>query len=258
MKLVVCLKHVPAPGEPARYLEERRLSREDVQGVAGALDEHALETALALRAAHPGCEVVVLGMGPPEARDSLRRVQARGVDQAIHLCDPALAGSDLGVTARVLAAAIARLEDVGLVLLGARSADAASGALGAMLAAHLDWPLLAHAARVTLTPPTRMVDVVQPLDVATLSRAAAWPAIVTCVAGPCEPAPPSFSGIMQATRQELVTWELATLGLAPDEVGLRGATTLVVEVAEPVMPPPPPGVREELGELVAWLRSVRA
>jgi electron transfer flavoprotein alpha/beta subunit len=61
--------------------------------------------------------------GPPAAADVLREAVACGVDDAVHLCDPALAGSDCLVTAKMLAAAIAGLGEVDLILVGRSSVD---------------------------------------------------------------------------------------------------------------------------------------
>src|SRR6266849_150002 len=101
MRIVVCVKWVPALGSLRFDPETRRLVREGVPGEVSSFDLRALLAALALRAAHGG-EVAALTMGPPGARDGLVECLALGADRALHLLDPLLAGSDTLATARRL------------------------------------------------------------------------------------------------------------------------------------------------------------
>lgn len=231
LQLVVCFKHVPDPTEPVRYMDEPpALSREDVQGGIGPLDDRALEAALRLAAVHADLEVVALCMGPASARDSLRCVLAKGADRAVHLSDPAFAGSDLRVTAQVLAAALARLDDVVLVMLGETSSDARSGALGPALASLLGAPWLAGVTEVALEPTERSLEVTRQDDRGRERRRAPFPSVLGFADGPLEPRLPSFSGIMHAPHQPLEVWTAAELGLGSDTLGLAGSKTLVVSL----------------------------
>src|SRR5919198_1057878 len=128
MRIVVCVKWVPALGALRFDPETRRLVREGVPGEVSSFDLRALGAALALCAAHGG-EVAALTMGPPGARDGLVECLALGADRALHLLDPLLAGSDTLATARALAAVLAR-EKPDLVLFGRASTDAETGAKG--------------------------------------------------------------------------------------------------------------------------------
>ena len=103
MRFVVCVKYVPVLSQLRFDPATRRLVREGVRGEVSSFDVRALLGALRLRAAHGG-EVVVLTMGPPAAREALTYCLALGADRGVHLCDPALAGSDTLATARALAA----------------------------------------------------------------------------------------------------------------------------------------------------------
>ena len=107
MRVVVCVKYVPVLSQLRFDPATRRLVRDGVRGEVSSFDVRALLGALRLRAAHGG-EVVVLTMGPPSAREALTYCLALGADRGVHLCDPALAGSDTLATARALAAVAAR------------------------------------------------------------------------------------------------------------------------------------------------------
>ncbi|MCI4323035.1 MAG: FAD-binding protein [Thermoplasmata archaeon] len=136
-QLAVLMKVVPdasaIPWDP-----ERRSARRDEGALRlNSLDQRALRLALSLR--RPGDTVTVLSMGPPSAAEVLRTVRAVGADRCCLLSDPSLAGSDLLVTARVLAHALRRLAP-DLVLTGSESTDGGNGAVDAMIAEALDLP----------------------------------------------------------------------------------------------------------------------
>src|SRR5712664_1435242 len=150
MRIVVCVKWVPALGSLRFDPETRRLVREGVPGEVSSFDLRALGAAVALRAVHGG-EVVALSMGPPGARDGLVECLALGADRALHLLDPLLAGSDTLATARALAAVLAR-EKPDLALFGRASTDAETGQVGPEVAEMLDLPQVTGARRLEIDP----------------------------------------------------------------------------------------------------------
>lgn len=230
MNVVVCLKHVPDPREPWRYEPERHtLVRDSAEGMLDPLCDHALEAVLRWRDAGLDVTCWALAMGPGSARDTLKRALAKGADHAVWLQDPALAGSDLLASARALSAAIRRLEDVSLVLMGDRSLDAACGALGPMVAEALGWPYLGGASALEAGEGTLTAE--RPAGRAIERMLCALPAVVGVGRLPGEPRLPTFTGIMGTSKKELVTWSLAELGLAPADVGTAGSRTRVLALA---------------------------
>src|SRR5262249_38782569 len=146
MRLVVCVKHVPALGALHFDPVSRRLVREGVPGEVSSFDLRALAAATALAKQHGG-DVVVLTMGPPAAREGLVESLALGAARGVHLLDPAFAGSDTLATARALAAGLRR-ETPDVVLLGRASTDAETGQVGPEVAELLDLPQVTCARRL--------------------------------------------------------------------------------------------------------------
>src|SRR5436189_1956575 len=107
MKLIVCIKQVPDVAEIRFDPHTKTLIREGVPNVVNPFDRRALAEAIRLRELAGG-EVVVLTMGPPQARDALVECLGAGADRAIHLTDRAFAGADTLATARALALAISK------------------------------------------------------------------------------------------------------------------------------------------------------
>lgn len=216
MKIVVCVKHVPDV-QSERRIEDGRLVRGE-DDVLNELDENAVEAAVTLAEEHDG-EVTVLSMGPEDAQDGVRRALQMGADAGVVVSDEALAGSDVVATARVLAAAIARIGgaesgvgDVDLVVMGMASLDAMTSMLPGALAAALAVPALALSDSVSVegneVTATRSVGTVRE------TLAAPMPALVTVTDQANDPRYPNFAAIRAAKKKPLDMWDLQDLGLA--------------------------------------------
>ena len=143
MKIVVCVKQVPATGEQRLDPVTGTVIREGVASILNPFDAYALEEAVRLKE-RLGGEITVLSMGVPSAQETLRRALAVGADRAILLSGRAFAGADTLATARALALAIRKLGGADLVLCGRMATDGDTAQVGPMLAELLGIP---HAAQ---------------------------------------------------------------------------------------------------------------
>src|SRR6516162_6404014 len=96
MKMYVCVKQIPDPNTVVSKLDQntKRLVRSGVSLVLDPGDETTISAAIKLRDTLGNSEVVALSMEPASAQEAMRRALAMGVDRAILITDPALAGSD--------------------------------------------------------------------------------------------------------------------------------------------------------------------
>src|ERR1043166_9704310 len=124
MNVIVCVKQIPDPNNPYE-LVNGRLKRDVAQNVLDPGDEFGVEAALQLTEKHGG-EVTIVSMGPAKAVEAVRRALSMGAHKAILVTDDRLAGADGLTTARVLAAAIRRVQ-LDLVIAGAESTDGSMG-----------------------------------------------------------------------------------------------------------------------------------
>ena len=147
MKIVVCVKQVPATGEQRLDPVTGTVIREGVASILNPFDAYALEEAVRLKE-RLGGEITALSMGVPSAQETLKRALAVGADRAVLLSGRAFAGADTLATARALALAIRKLGGADLVLCGRMATDGDTAQVGPMLAELLGIPHAADVSRV--------------------------------------------------------------------------------------------------------------
>ena len=213
MNIAVCVKHIPDPNLPGE-LDGERLKREGIQGTLDPGDEVGVEAALQLKEAQGG-EVTLVSMGPAPAMESIRRGLSMGADKGVLVSDDSLQGADALVTARVLAAAIKRIE-FDLVIAGVESTDGYTGTMPSTLAALLDVPQLTFTNAIEATGDRLKVHR-QTIDGYHVVECP-LPALITVTAGVNEPRYASFKGIMAAKKKPVEELSVGGLGLTPDDV----------------------------------------
>jgi electron transfer flavoprotein beta subunit len=232
MKIVVLVKHVPEPTAAWRYAADLTLDRADVDGRLSELDEYAIEQAVALVEKGLPATITYLTMGPANAVAALRKALAIGGDEAVHIQDDALHGSDALATSLVLANALERI-GFDLVLCGMASTDAEMSVVPAMVAERLGVPQLTFAANLRVAD--RSVTILREGDDQTLEVVASLPAVVSVTDQSGEARYPSFKSILAGKKKPVTTWSLADLGMSAGQVGAAAAATVVRQAA----PQPP-------------------
>lgn len=144
MRILVCVKRVPAPGAKISLTEDgRAIETAHLSFTTSPHEECAVEAAIQLKEAHGG-SVEVLTQGPPEAEEQLRYAASVGADGATLV--PAGDGEvDPQATASGLLSAIRALEADGtfdLILFGNESADAGNFQVGIRVAHGLGRPVV--------------------------------------------------------------------------------------------------------------------
>jgi electron transfer flavoprotein beta subunit len=230
MKIVVCVKQVPdTAAERKLKAADSTLDRASVDGLINELDEYAIEEGLliaeAQRAAGQDAEVTILTMGPEKAAESIRKALSMGADQAVHLLDDGLAGSDALSTSYALAQVL-KQTGFDLVITGSESTDARMGVLAAMLAERLDVPQVSLASKVDIDGPVIRIRRVS--DDGYHEVEASLPAVISVVEKINDPRYPSFKGIMAAKSKPVTVLALGDLGIDAGEAGLANAWTQVV------------------------------
>jgi electron transfer flavoprotein beta subunit len=235
MHIVVCMKQVPRDNS-VKINPDLSIDASGIEPIISLFDEYAIEEGIAWNEKLGG-KVTVLSIGTEDWTEQIRRALAMGATDALLLSDPAFEKLDVIGSARVAAAAIRRLGDVGLVLCGRNSTDDESGAFGPALARALGWTQLTYVGKIehlddaTIVAERHLEEQIETVE-------ARMPAVVTVVKGINEPRYPSLLRIKRVAKTEIPVMSAADLGLS--EADLTPAAALEARV------PPPPRPKGEI------------
>jgi electron transfer flavoprotein beta subunit len=192
-------------------------------------DETTIAAAIKLRDTVGNSELTAVSMGPTSAQEALRRTLAMGVDKAILVTDPALAGSDALSTARVLAAVLKR-EQPDLILCSTESTDGYTGMVPGGIAEALGLPQLTFAREIKVEGQKATIHRVTATGYQVVE--CSLPAVATIASGSFDAIYPTMKGIMGAKKKPFTQLSLADLGLNPSEVGEAGARERVLTIGK--------------------------
>src|ERR1700752_2373178 len=212
MKIVVCIKQVPAKDAPLAIAGESWIRETDIGFEMNEPDSYALEEALRLKEKHTG-EVIAVSMGPERVKQTIKEALAKGADRGVHIADDKAHTLDPLGAAKSLAAAIER-EKPDLVLTGLQSEDQGFGQTGVLLAELLGLP---HATIIL------QIEVMAGRMKLKRELEAGWvqwvelplPAVLSIQSGINKPSYAPLKGIMAAKKKELTAVPRASLGV-PD------------------------------------------
>jgi electron transfer flavoprotein beta subunit len=229
VRSIVCIKYAidvnqlrldPASKAPAIKGAARRISD---------IDKNAIEEAVRIKEKHGG-EVLVLTVGPPEARDALREALAMGADQAYLITDPSFENLDTGGVSAVLAAAVSKLGGFDIVLTGEATVDSFSSQVGPRLAEHLSVPQVTYVRRIAfengkITAERDLEDSHEVVETDT-------PALVTVTKEVNNPRFPSLMAILAASKKEIKTLSATDL---PIQKAMLEPSIMILDVVAPEM-----------------------
>src|SRR6202042_1770689 len=190
-------------------------------------DTHAIEAAMQIREGGVAevDEIVAVTMGPETAVRALHKAVSLGADRSIHLCDDALAGSDVAATGYALSKAL-ESESPDLVLLGQQSDDGECYTIGAVVADHLKMPSLTQVIKMDVdgSGPKGERQAEYGYDTVQV----ALPAVISVGDAINEPRYPSLKAIMGAKKKPLDAKTTGDVGIDAAQVGEAGSKTKVL------------------------------
>jgi electron transfer flavoprotein alpha subunit len=225
MKILVCIKQVPFVDQIRLDPATRRLVREGVPNEINPFDRRALAVAVNLRNQWDG-EIVVVTMGPPQAREALVEALAVGCDRAVHLSGHEFAGSDTLATARALALACKKI-GFDLILCGKYSTDAETAQVPPMLAEWLDVPQVTGVTHLEFSDGGSRFAATRGVDDGFEVVECRLPAVLSAAERLAKPLRSSPESMESARQKSLEVWGAADLAADASGFGSPGSSTSV-------------------------------
>ncbi|WP_297214233.1 electron transfer flavoprotein subunit beta/FixA family protein [uncultured Flavonifractor sp.] len=254
MNIVVCVKQVPDTTEIRIDPETNRLIREGVPTILNPFDGYALEAAARIKDKAPETKIVVVSMGPEQAKAALKECLAIAADKAYLVSGRSFGGSDTLATSYILSQAIQKIEETegkfDAVFCGKQAIDGDTAQVGPEIAEHLGYPqvtygLEAEAVENGLQIKKEVDDGIEMIGVG-------LPCVVTFTKPSWDPRYPTIKRKMAANRAEIpVLGEDAFPDMDTGMIGLSGSPT---HVKSTFVPPKKSGgikIKEESDDLSA-------
>lgn len=231
MKLIVCMKQVPAAATASMDPLTKTIVRTGRNAVTNPFDLYALQTALDIRS-ETGGSVTAITMGIPAAEKVLRDAISRGADSGALLSDRAFAGADTLATSYALSLGIEKLGGADLIICGKMAVDGDTAQIGPELAQHLGIPHVSDVCEILEAASDHLV-VRRVWDDAEQELYLPLPALITVVKGQNLPQLPTIPGMLRGRAAQIPTFTAETLHADTERCGLRGSPTQVVRTFTP-------------------------
>lgn len=229
MRIIVCMKQVPDTNEVRIDQATGTLIREGVPSIINPDDKNALEAALQMKEQKSDVEVIVLSMGPPQAKEAMKEALAMGADRAILLSDKAFAGSDTWATSTILAGAIKKIGQYDIVFCGRQAIDGDTAQVGPQIAEHLDLPQVTYVQKIESKEGGLMVE--RALEDGHFILEVKTPVLLTAIKELNKPRYPYVSGIYQYFDEKntvpIEIWGVDDFQVDLTQIGLKGSPTKV-------------------------------
>lgn len=232
MKIIVCMKQVPAGTKVDIDPETGAMKRMSGATRTNPYDLFALETAIQIREKIGGT-VTVLTMGPLQAEEMIKDAFTMGADEGIILSDKKFAGADVLSTSYALSQAIQVAGGADLIICGKQTTDGDTAQVGPAIAEHLHIPHAAWVAEITDVREDG-IDVHQDLVSVSQTSRMEYPCLITVDKDMCVPRLPSYI-LKKATKDREI--KIMTFKDMPDQdlsrYGLIGSPTAVERMFAP-------------------------
>ncbi len=225
MKILTTVKKV-VDVELNMHVKDGALVEDGMQYVTNAWDENAVETASRLKEKN-GAETTLVSIGGGDNTDIIRRCYAMGIENGIHIDDPALEKADSSIYAKVLQKVV-EAGDYDLIITGKQAQDTDSGQTGIILAEYLGLPCVSNVIDIEVIDDEH-IKVSRSGDTGTEIVELTLPAVISVDVSINEPRLPQMRGIMMAKKKKINVMDLAALGTSADEVGAGAPKSEVIE-----------------------------
>jgi electron transfer flavoprotein beta subunit len=214
-KCLVCYKWTLDEQDIKIKPEDLSLDSSRAKGKISDFDRNAIEEA-ALLVEKNGGAVDALTYGTASVKQSLKDALSRGPEKAYWIADASAERADASVTANVLAAAIRKLGQYDLVLLGEGSSDQFNQQTAPRVAALLGLPCLSFVQKMSVEGD--VVKATRKLEDCVENATVKGPVVISVLSEINKPRIPSLKQVLGAAKKPNEEIKIADLGLKPEDL----------------------------------------
>ena len=227
MRIIVCIKQVPDTTEVRLDPVTNTLIREGIPSIINPDDKSALEMALKVKDVKPDTEIIILSMGPPQAKEAIYEALSMGADHGILVSDRAFGGADTWATSSTITGAIKEIGDFDFIFAGRQAIDGDTAQVGPQIAEHLHIPQVSYAEEVDFVDEKLVIkrQFEDRYHYIEIERQC----LITVISDSIIPRYPSVSSILDAYDKEIEVFDLERIKdqLDLSNIGLKGSPTKV-------------------------------
>lgn len=238
MNILVCVKQVPDTTEIKIDPVTKTLIRDGVPSIVNPYDTYALENAARIKDKDPNAKIIVMSMGPEQAKAALKECLAIAADKAYLITDRSFGGSDTLATSYILSEAVKKVEELegitfDAIFCGKQAIDGDTAQVGPEIAEHLGLPQVTYA--LEAEPVEGGLKVIQQGPENKQVIAVANPCVITFTQPEWEVRYPTIRRKMAANRADIPNLTAVELsGINLERCGLKGSPTRVKSTFVPV------------------------
>lgn len=236
MNILVCVKQVPDTTEIKIDPVKNTLIREGVPAIVNPFDGYALEAAARIKDTNPDTKIVVLSMGPEQAKVALKECLSIAADKAYLVTDRAFGGSDTLATSYILSEAVKHVEELeghfDLIFCGKQAIDGDTAQVGPEMAEHLGYSQITYGLEAEMDGDK--IKVKKETEEGIQIITSTLPCVVTYTKPAWDPRHATIKRKMAANRAEIpniTAADLTTIDLT--RAGLKGSPTKVKKTFVP-------------------------
>lgn len=236
MNILVCVKQVPDTTEIKIDPIKNTLIREGVPSIVNPFDAYALEAAARIKDANPDTKIVVLSMGPDQAKKALRECLAIAADKAYLVSGREFGGSDTLATSYILSQTVKKIEEsegkFDAIFCGKQAIDGDTAQVGPELAEHLGYPQVTYGLFAEEAGDSLKIhkEVDNGIEIISVKK----PCVATFTKPDWIPRDPTVRRRLAANRTEIAVISPADLtSIDLNKAGLKGSPTKVKKTFVP-------------------------
>lgn len=232
MKIMVCIKQVPASSQVQIDPETGVLIRDGNNTKMNPYDLYALETALRFKE-YNNAEITTITMGPPSATQVLEESLWMGCDHGVLLTDRKFAGADVVATAYAISGGIRAQGNFDLIICGKQTTDGDTAQVGPEIAENLKMPHISYVDQI-IEIKEKSVVVSVSMDKTTEVWEIDYPCLITVDKGIFTPRLPSYKRGREIKPEQITQLTFKDMkDQDENHYGLKGSPTQVERMFPP-------------------------